>query len=232
MKKTVSSLEKNKLLFYVVVAIAFVNIFVFASKQDWNPIIVLVLAAIVAYFFKVGKTLSLLIAIICSLLFRAGTRMQEGMGTERPTNASKPKVTPTDPVALKDNVPPVDNHPGALQRDDPTPSKLKPTRPGFAPAASMGATATPSPHESPTSANKITAGHSATMSTATPVKDDDNKKALEGLTSITSTAHELMGRQDQLHKLAKQLGPLMKQASKMMKQLPDGFLQNALKNKT
>ena len=41
-----------------------------------------------------------------------------------------------------------------------------------------------------------------------------------------------MDRQDQLHKLAKQLGPLMTQASKMMKQLPDGFLRDALKKKT
>lgn len=51
---------------------------------------------------------------------------------------------------------------------------------------------------------------------------------LEGL---TSTANGLMERQEKLHDLAGQLGPLMKQASHMLKQLPEGFLQNAFKNK-
>jgi len=51
---------------------------------------------------------------------------------------------------------------------------------------------------------------------------------LEGL---TSTANGLMERQDKLHDLAGQLGPLMTQASKMLKQLPEGFLQNAFQNK-
>jgi hypothetical protein len=55
-----------------------------------------------------------------------------------------------------------------------------------------------------------------------------NTNTLEGL---TSTANGLMERQDKLHELAGQLGPLMKQASSMLKQLPEGFLQNAFKNK-
>ena len=55
-----------------------------------------------------------------------------------------------------------------------------------------------------------------------------NSNTLEGL---TSTANGLMERQDKLHELAGQLGPLMKQASSMLKQLPEGFLQNAFKNK-
>ena len=53
-----------------------------------------------------------------------------------------------------------------------------------------------------------------------------NSSTLEGL---TSTATSLMERQDKLHDLAGQLGPLMKQASQMLKQLPEGFLQNAFK---
>ena len=53
-----------------------------------------------------------------------------------------------------------------------------------------------------------------------------NSNTLEGL---TSTANGLMERQDKLHELAGQLGPLMKQASSMLKQLPEGFLQNAFK---
>lgn len=53
-----------------------------------------------------------------------------------------------------------------------------------------------------------------------------NSNTLEGL---TSTANGLMERQDKLHELAGQLGPLMKQASQMLKQLPEGFLQNAFK---
>jgi hypothetical protein len=53
-----------------------------------------------------------------------------------------------------------------------------------------------------------------------------NATTLEGL---TSTANGLMERQEKLHDLAGQLGPLMKQASQMLKQLPEGFLQNAFK---
>ena len=59
----------------------------------------------------------------------------------------------------------------------------------------------------------------------------DAKLSLNTLEGLTSTANGLMERQDKLHELAGQLGPLMKQASSMMKQLPDGFLQNAFKNK-
>ena len=57
---------------------------------------------------------------------------------------------------------------------------------------------------------------------------DINSNTLEG---FTSTANGLMERQDKLHELAGQLGPLMNQASSMLKQLPEGFLQNAFKNK-
>jgi hypothetical protein len=59
----------------------------------------------------------------------------------------------------------------------------------------------------------------------------DAKIDMTTLEGLTSTANGLMERQDKLHELAGQLGPLMKQASSMMKQLPEGFLQNAFKNK-
>ena len=59
----------------------------------------------------------------------------------------------------------------------------------------------------------------------------DDKIDMSTLEGLTSTANGLMERQDKLHELAGQLGPLMKQASAMLKQLPDGFLQNAFQNK-
>jgi len=86
----------------------------------------------------------------------------------------------------------------------------------------------PKPKPAPKSTSEPLANKapSSTAENAADAKID--MTTLEGL---TSTANGLMERQDKLHELAGQLGPLMKQASSMMKQLPEGFLQNAFKNK-
>jgi uncharacterized membrane protein (DUF106 family) len=50
---------------------------------------------------------------------------------------------------------------------------------------------------------------------------------LEGLEQQTK---KLVNRQKDLFHMANKMGPMMKQASEMMKQLPEGFLENAMKN--
>ena len=211
MKKRVSSLEKNKLLFYVVVAISFFNIIVFLNAKNWNSVIFFVLAGFVAYTFKVDKTISLVIALISANIFWASTKLQEGMETD------KTKIT-------------AENTPSASSAT--TKEKPVATPPATSTVISTVTPSTVKPSDTPT-----TMGNKST-DTVTTLNSTDGTKVekfanidshtLEGL---TSTAHSLMDRQDQLHSLAKQLGPLMKQASKMMKQLPDGFLQEALKKK-
>ena len=59
------------------------------------------------------------------------------------------------------------------------------------------------------------------------LKDIMNGANLEGL---TQNADKLVKRQKDLFHMANKMGPLMKQASDMMKQLPEGFLEKAMKN--
>jgi uncharacterized protein YoxC len=58
------------------------------------------------------------------------------------------------------------------------------------------------------------------------LKDIMNGANLEGL---TQNADKLVKRQKDLFHMANKMGPLMKQASDMMKQLPEGFLESAMK---
>ena len=51
--------------------------------------------------------------------------------------------------------------------------------------------------------------------------------SLEGL---SQHAEKLAKRQTDLFAMAKELGPMMKQAENMMNKLPQGFLENAMKN--
>ena len=84
MKKNIKPLE-NKMLFYVVCVIAIFNIIAYVSVQDWHSLIFFVLAAMVAYGFKLGNTLILIIAILSANIFRASNIMREGLETKKKT---------------------------------------------------------------------------------------------------------------------------------------------------
>jgi outer membrane biosynthesis protein TonB len=228
MKKRVSSLEKNKLLFYVVVAISILNIIVFLNVQDWNSVIFFGLAGFIAYSFKLDNTVSLIIAIVASNIFRASKKIREGMETEN----EEPEDTELKDDEDKENAPIVKpkitskSEPMVVKKVEKMTSKVEPLNISLDKPKSKG-------DFQPTEAYTSTTGKNSSNSAASALSNDAasaiSKGTLEGL---TSTANNLMDRQDQLHKLAKQLGPLMTQASKMMKQLPDGFLRDALKKKT
>lgn len=59
------------------------------------------------------------------------------------------------------------------------------------------------------------------------LKEIMNGANLEGL---TQNADKLVKRQKDLFHMANKMGPMMKQASEMMKQLPEGFLEKAMEN--
>jgi hypothetical protein len=63
-------------------------------------------------------------------------------------------------------------------------------------------------------------------------KMDDLKEIMSGanLEGLTQNADKLVKRQQDLFNMADKMGPMMKQASDMMKQLPEGFLEKAMKN--
>jgi hypothetical protein len=61
----------------------------------------------------------------------------------------------------------------------------------------------------------------------TELKEIMNGANLEGL---TQNADKLVKRQKDLFHMANKMGPMMKQASDMMKQLPEGFLEKAMEN--
>jgi hypothetical protein len=77
MRKRGGSLE-NKPLLYIVFVIAVFNVVAYVSVQDWNSIMVFVLAGLVTYAFDVNKTLVLVAAIISASVFKASKYM-EGM---------------------------------------------------------------------------------------------------------------------------------------------------------
>jgi hypothetical protein len=95
MGKRGGSLE-NKPLLYIVFVIAVFNIVAYVSVQDWNSIIVFVLAGLVTYAFDVNKTLVLVAAIISASVFRASKYM-EGMTKKKKEpipNEKKSELTP------------------------------------------------------------------------------------------------------------------------------------------
>jgi hypothetical protein len=78
MKKRCASLE-NKPLLYIVFVIAVFNIVAYVSVQDWNSILVFVLAGLITYTFDTNKTIVLIVAIISASVFKASLFMKEGM---------------------------------------------------------------------------------------------------------------------------------------------------------
>ena len=63
-------------------------------------------------------------------------------------------------------------------------------------------------------------------------KMDELKEIMNGanLEGLTQNADKLVKRQKDLFHMANKMGPMMKQASDMMKQLPEGFLEKAMAN--
>jgi hypothetical protein len=65
-----------------------------------------------------------------------------------------------------------------------------------------------------------------------PEKKKGDSTSLQGssLEGLSQQAEILGGRQKELFAMAKDLGPMMKQAESMMNRLPKGFLAEAMKN--
>lgn len=176
MKKRGGSLDNNVWILYIVVVFAFLNLVSFFIAQEWNSAIFFVLVAVVCNAFKLSRTVSLVLAMVCTYFFRANNLLREGLENKKKTPTShKQPFTPKKPKTEPD----------------------------------------PEPH---TKSAEL-------QNHAAPVV---NNNTLEGL---TATAKDLNARQDQLKQLAGQLEPLMNQASKMLDKLPQGFLNNAFKNK-
>jgi parvulin-like peptidyl-prolyl isomerase len=96
MKKNIMPLE-NKMLFYVIVVIAILNVIAYLSVKDWNSLIFFFLAGFVAHAFQLGKTLSLIVAILSANIFRATKIMREGLETKKKQKAvPKPNEKKTD----------------------------------------------------------------------------------------------------------------------------------------
>jgi hypothetical protein len=92
MKKNRMPLE-NKMLFYVIVVIAVLNVIAYLSAEDWNSIIFFFLAGFLAHAFQLGNTLSLIVAILSANIFRATTMMREGLETKK---KKKPEPVPDE----------------------------------------------------------------------------------------------------------------------------------------
>ena len=92
MKKNVRMPLENKMLFYVIVAIAVLNVIAYLSVEDWNSLIFFFLAGFLGYAFKLGNTLSLIVAILSANVFRATKSMREGLKNKKqpePKNKKK-----------------------------------------------------------------------------------------------------------------------------------------------
>ena len=76
MKKNVRMPLENKMLFYVIVVIAVLNVVAYLSVEDWNSLIFFFLAGFLAHAFKLGNTLSLIVAILSANIFRATNSMR------------------------------------------------------------------------------------------------------------------------------------------------------------
>jgi parvulin-like peptidyl-prolyl isomerase len=90
MKKNIMPLE-NKMLFYVIVVIAILNVIAYLSVKDWNSLIFFFLAGFVAHAFQLGKTLSLIVAILSANIFRATKIMREGLETKKKKKQPEPE---------------------------------------------------------------------------------------------------------------------------------------------
>ena len=68
--------KSNDTVFLVVAFIAVLNIIAYLNVRDWNSLAVFALIAGLAYAFKTGPTLTLVVAIIAASLFRASNNMR------------------------------------------------------------------------------------------------------------------------------------------------------------
>ena len=95
MKKRGGSLE-NKPLLYIVFVIAIFNIVAYVSVQDWNSILVFVLAGLITYTFDTNKTIVLIVAIISASVFKASLFMKEGMEQKKKEKEKEKEPVPDD----------------------------------------------------------------------------------------------------------------------------------------
>ena len=96
MKKNVRMPLENKMLFYVILAIAVLNVIAYLSVEDWNSLIFFFLAGFLAHAFKLGNTLSLIVAILSANIFRATKSMREGLKNKKKKNKKHTEPFPNE----------------------------------------------------------------------------------------------------------------------------------------
>jgi hypothetical protein len=101
MKKNVRMPLENKMLFYVIVVIAVLNVVAYLSVEDWNSLIFFFLAGFLAHVFKLGNTLSLIVAILSANIFRATNSMREGLKNKKKNKKHRTKHTEPFPNEKK-----------------------------------------------------------------------------------------------------------------------------------
>jgi hypothetical protein len=214
-KYTNNKYTLNKYVMYLVAAVALVQMIVFLTKNNLTALVVYIALALAMLLVTRNMTLILLVPLILVNLFLAGKIIKEGL--ENASDSDKKDSDKKEDSGAADGKKPDKKHDPLLLNGS---------------AASSGGTAPPPEAFEPGSKTRagVTGGprvdYGATLENA---YDNLNKILGDGgMNKLTSDTKNLVDQQKQLAEAMNNMGPLMNQASEMMKSFQSSGMMNML----
>lgn len=218
-KYTNNKYTLNKYILYLVAAVALVQMIVFLSQNKVTALVVFIALALAMLLVTRNMTLILLVPLIVVNLFLAGKIIKEGLENASDSDKKKDEKegdaeNKTDNKKKKEG----DNkkHDPVLLNGSATSSGTTPPPEAFEPGTKARAGVTGGPR----------VDYGATLENA--YNNLNQILGNDGMNKLTSDTKNLVDQQKQLAEAMKNMGPLMTQASDMMKTFQSSGMMNML----
>ena len=218
-KYTNNKYTLNKYVMYLVAAVALVQMIVFLTKNNLTALVVYIALALAMLLVTRNMTLILLVPLILVNLFLAGKIIKEGLENASDSDkkdGDKKDSDKKEDSGAADGKKPDKKHDPLLLNGSAASSGTAPPPEAFEPGSKTRAGVTGGPR----------VDYGATLENA---YDNLNKILGDGgMNKLTSDTKNLVDQQKQLAEAMNNMGPLMNQASEMMKSFQSSGMMNML----
>ena len=214
LKKSISKFLSNKIVFYIVLILAIINIIGYLAMSNFNAIVFFILIGVITHQFSKNITIVLLITLIATSLLVSTKLIKEGMETAEiiPNIDEEEEALP---INFKENK----NLKGALQQikqNEKKPVVVSATKP--TPSKTDIGVVIPLQNE-PFKKGKKDGLRIDYMTTVEEAYSNlDKMLGNDGIKNLSSDTKKLMGQQQNLFKSMESMAPLLGQAQQMLEQ--------------
>jgi len=205
-KKSISKFLSNKIVFYIVVVLAIINIIGYLAISNFNAIVFFILIGLITYQFSKNVTIVLLVTLIATSLLVSTKMIKEGMATKDLTTVEDDEeANPSfkDTKKLKDAL-------NKIKQNEKKPAVVSATKPKIDTDIVIPM------HNEPFKNGKKGARIDYMSTIEEAYSNLDKMLGNDGIKNLSADTKKLMGQQQNLFKSMESMTPLLGQAQQML----------------